>query len=59
GHRDPANVQIEHNSLWHISQNEWFYSAILSLEVDGVAEQVLLRDMQRHPYKAQIMHLDF
>ncbi len=59
GHRDPANVQIEHNALWHISQNEWFYSAILSLEVDGVAEQVLLRDMQRHPYKAQIMHLDF
>jgi len=59
GHRDPNTIQLEHNVLWHISQNEWFYSAILTLEVDGSAEQVLLRDLQRHPHKAQIMHLDF
>lgn len=59
GHAEPQSIQLEHNSLWHISQNEWFYSAILELDVDGQSQKVLLRDMQRHPYKAQIMHLDF
>ena len=56
---EPANVQIEHNSLWLASQNEWFYSSILQLSVDGKSEKVLLRDMQRHPFKQQILHLDF
>lgn len=56
---EPATVQIEHNHLWLASQNEWFYSSILQLSVDGKSEKVLLRDMQRHPYKQQILHLDF
>jgi large subunit ribosomal protein L25 len=55
----PESIQIEHNHLWHISQSEWFYASILTLNVDGSAQQVLLRDMQRHPFKQQIMHLDF
>ncbi len=59
GHQDPVNVQLEHNQVWHVSQNEWFYSAILDLEVEGKVQKVLLRDMQRHPYKQLIMHLDF
>ncbi|KAA2284152.1 50S ribosomal protein L25/general stress protein Ctc [Arenimonas fontis] len=59
GHQDPLSIQVEHNHLWHVAQNEWFYSSILSLEVDGKVQKVLLRDMQRHPYKQQIMHLDF
>ena len=59
GHQDPQSIQVEHNHLWLTSQNEWFYSSILSLEVDGKAQQVLLRDMQRHPFKQQILHLDF
>lgn len=59
GTSTPVNIQIEHNHLWHVSQSEWFYASILSLNVDGKSEQVLLRDMQRHPFKQQIMHLDF
>ena len=55
----PENVQLEHNALWLASQNEWFYSSILTLAVDGKSQKVLLRDMQRHPFKQQIMHLDF
>jgi large subunit ribosomal protein L25 len=55
----PQAVQFEHEKVWLASQNEWFYSSILSLDLDGKVEQVLLRDMQRHPYKQQIMHLDF
>jgi len=41
------------------SHNEWFYSAILDLKLDGKAQKVLLRDMQRHPFKPQLLHLDF
>ncbi len=59
GHADPKSIQLEHEKTWLASQNEWFYSSILTLDVDGKTEQVLLRDMQRHPYKQIIMHLDF
>jgi len=59
GNAEPKQIQLEHEKIWLASQNEWFYSSILSLDVDGTVESVLLRDMQRHPYKQQIMHLDF
>jgi large subunit ribosomal protein L25 len=53
------SIQFEHNALWLATQNEWFYSSILHLDVDGTTTKVLLRDMQRHPFKQQILHLDF
>ena len=59
GHADPASIELDHEKTWLASQNEWFYSSILPRDVDGKSEQVLLRDMQRHPYRQQIMHLDF
>jgi large subunit ribosomal protein L25 len=55
----PANIQLEHNTVWLASHNEWFYSAILDLKLDGKNQKVLLRDMQRHPFKPQLLHLDF
>jgi len=59
GQSAPKSIQLEHEKTWVASQNEWFYSSILSLDIDGAVERVLLRDMQRHPFKQQIMHLDF
>jgi large subunit ribosomal protein L25 len=59
GHAEPKSVQFAHNPIWLLSQHEWFYSSILSLDIDGTVEKVLLRDMQRHPYQALIMHMDF
>ena len=59
GHKDPASIQFVHNDVWLASQNEWFYASILDLVLDGAKQKVLLRDMQRHPYKQQILHLDF
>lgn len=55
----PQSIQLDHEKTWLASQNEWFYSAILDLDLDGKVQKVLLRDMQRHPYKQLIMHLDF
>jgi len=57
--QEPASIQLDHNTVWLASQNEWFYSAILDLTLDGKTQKVLLRDMQRHPFKAQLLHLDF
>ena len=59
GEDKPQNIQLEHEKTWVASQHEWFYASILTLDVDGKPQQVLLRDMQRHPFKQQIMHLDF
>ncbi|HEX4479762.1 MAG TPA: 50S ribosomal protein L25/general stress protein Ctc [Rudaea sp.] len=56
---EPASIQLDHNTAWLASQHEWFYSAILDLQLDGATQRVLLRDMQRHPFKAQLLHLDF
>jgi len=55
----PQSIQLDHEKIWLASQNEWFYSSILDLDLDGKVQKVLLRDIQRHPYKQIIMHLDF
>ncbi|WP_058835400.1 50S ribosomal protein L25/general stress protein Ctc [Luteimonas abyssi] len=55
----PVSIQLDHEKVWLASQNEWFYSSILDLSLNGDVQKVLLRDMQRHPYKQLIMHLDF
>jgi large subunit ribosomal protein L25 len=57
-HKDPMSIQFDHNTVYLASKNEWFYSAILNLKIDGAVQPVLLRDMQRHPFKAEILHLD-
>ena len=59
GDAAPQSIQLDQEKTWVASQHEWFYSSIIDLEVDGKVETVLLRDMQRHPYKQVIMHLDF
>jgi large subunit ribosomal protein L25 len=59
GEFEPKSIQIHHNTVWLMSHHEWFYSAILDLSLDGDVQPVLLRDMQRHPFKPQILHLDF
>lgn len=59
GHAEPTSIEILHNTVWLASAHEWFYSSILDLNVDGQVQQVILRDMQRHPVKPLIMHMDF
>ena len=59
GNAEPVAISLDHNATWLAQRNEWFYSSILSLNLDGQITKVLLRDMQRHPHKQLIMHLDF
>jgi large subunit ribosomal protein L25 len=57
--QDPVSIQLDHNTTYMASRHEWFYSAILDLKIEGKTQKVLLRDLQRHPFKPQILHLDF
>src|SRR3546814_19162807 len=59
GHQDAASIEMHHNDVFLASANEWFYSSLIELDIDGKSERVLLRDMQRHPFKPLILHLDF
>lgn len=56
----PLNIELDHNEIYHALRKEEFHASILSMEVDGgKGEQVLLRAVQWHPYKQQVMHVDF
>ncbi|MFC4160264.1 50S ribosomal protein L25/general stress protein Ctc [Chitinimonas lacunae] len=55
----PQAIELDHNNLYHALQNESFHASILKLSIDGAAEQVLLRDTQYHPWKQQVLHIDF
>ena len=59
GDLEPVMVEFNHNEIWLAQHNDWFYSSIIGLNLDGDVQKVLLRDIQRHPYKQLIMHLDF
>lgn len=52
-------IEVDHNPLYHAMRVEAFHSSILDVDVDGKSEQVLLRDVQWHPWKRQVMHIDF
>jgi large subunit ribosomal protein L25 len=52
-------ISIDHNEIWHQLKHEAFHSSILTMNLDGAREQVLLRDVQMHAYKRLVMHLDF
>jgi large subunit ribosomal protein L25 len=57
--KDAQAIEMDHNALWHQLKHEAAHSSVLTLNIDGSKEPVLLRDMQFHPYKPQIMHVDF
>lgn len=55
----PDHIQLKHNHVAHALQNEAFYSRILTLSIDNKKEQVVIKALQRHPYKPIILHMDF
>jgi large subunit ribosomal protein L25 len=60
GRKDPATLTLEHDPIMHAAEQESFYSRILEIKVaDGRRQKVVVRDVHRHPFKLQIMHLDF
>lgn len=58
-HQDPAMISMVHSDLVQHLDHEAFYSHILTLNIDGKSEQVILKDLQRHPARPFVMHADF
>jgi large subunit ribosomal protein L25 len=59
GSGEPQLIELDHNALWHALKKEAFHSTILDMELGGQAAKVLLRDVQVHPYKPLVLHIDF
>ena len=60
GTREPVALTLEHDYILHAADDESFHASILDLKVDdGRKQKVILRDLQRHPFKPRIQHVDF
>jgi large subunit ribosomal protein L25 len=59
GTGEPMLIELDHNALWHTIKKEAFHASVLDMEVAGTEHKVLLRDVQMHPYKQLILHIDF
>lgn len=59
GSGQPVPIELDHNALFHALRKEKFHASILDMELDGSAERVLLRTYQMHPYRQQVLHIDF
>ncbi|ALQ50561.1 50S ribosomal protein L25/general stress protein Ctc [Nitrosomonas ureae] len=59
GEQAAQSIEMDHNDLFHKLRLEAFHASILTLSVAGKKEPVLLRDVQMHPFKKQVLHVDF
>ncbi|PKO63089.1 MAG: 50S ribosomal protein L25 [Betaproteobacteria bacterium HGW-Betaproteobacteria-18] len=59
GTTPPQVIEIDHNALWHALKKEAFHSSVLTMEIGDASSPVLLRDVQVHPFKQLILHVDF
>jgi len=59
GEGEPKLIELDHNALWHALKKEAFHASILEMEVNGTDSKVLLRNVQYHPFKPSVLHVDF
>ena len=59
GDKAPQNITLAHKDILRSTLNEAFFAHIIDLNIDGKSESVIVKDMQRHPAKSLIMHVDF
>ncbi len=59
GEAAPQPITIDKPAFYKAIEDEAFFSSIIDIQIDGKSEQVVIRDLQRHPYKALVTHADF
>ena len=59
GEGQPQLIELDHNALFHALKKEAFHSSILEMDLAGKSAKVLLRDVQYHPFRQQVLHVDF
>ena len=58
--REPATITVDHDSVMHMAEEDAFFASILELRVgDDKRQKVVVRDLQRHPFKPTLTHIDF
>lgn len=57
--KDAVSLELDHNTLYHAVKHADFHSSVLELVIDGQKEQVKVAAFQMHPYKQQVLHIDF
>lgn len=59
GSAEPVTAEVDHNTLWHALKKEAFHSSVLDMELAGQTAKVVLRNVQYHPFKQLVLHVDF
>ena len=59
GGEDPVSLSILHDDILHATDNEAFFSHIITLKIDKKQQKAIIKDLQRHPAKPFILHADF
>jgi len=59
GDKNPVSLELDHKDLYLNLRNEKFHASILTLDIGGAKEQVLLRSVSMHPFRPQVQHIDF
>ena len=59
GTAEPSLIELDHNALWHALKKEAFHASVLQMEFAGKTTEVLLRNVQYHPFKQLVLHIDF
>jgi large subunit ribosomal protein L25 len=59
GEKDAVSIELDHKDMFYKLKNEAFHASVLTLDIGGKKEQVLLRDYQMHSFKPLVMHIDF
>lgn len=58
GDKDPQSIHFLHNKVVKALETESIYSSVFDITIDGTTEQVILKALQRHPYKPIVLHMD-
>lgn len=57
--KDALAIELDHNDLYHKPRQEAFHSSVLTIKLDGENQPALLRDVQMHPFRQIVLHVDF
>jgi large subunit ribosomal protein L25 len=58
GNKDPVMLMFDHDAIYHQLENEAFHTSILTVKVDSDTDRAILRNVQMHPFKPRVMHVD-
>ena len=59
GEKGAVSLSIEHDKLLHATEDNAFFSSEIILDMNGTEDKVIIKKLQRHPYKIKLMHVDF